>query len=372
MIAALVFAVAANPVTIHVRVDGGGFLRFAKNAQILYAPEATLAVQSGVLSTSDGAVIIPRIHVPANCFKLTVSLEGRFTAVTPSGSSEIGQIVLSMLDTAGGPGLFRSSQRGALSNPGDGLAGVIRTSSKSGSSAKGEQNPAAGQPLKIVVRQISEIDNDTMTLGDIAAFTGDKDRKTEAQMIDLGRTPQLGTAVRFSEGYIATKLKLAGFKSDDYILLVPEGATVTRPFQIITASTMLDTALQKIKERFDVSVNLIPDATVPELKVPKGDLVLSAELGAKTDRSIGVLIMVDVDGKRVGSRSITLVPTEDQVGVKIGDQVTIRFIDAGATVEITGKVKTAGWVGQTVSVQADTGSIHTAKVISSSLVEVRL
>lgn len=371
MIAALVFAVAANPLTIHIRVDGSGFLRFARNAQIAYASEATLSAQNGILVAGDGSVMIPRIHVPANCFKLSVSLDGHFTAVTPSGSSEIGQIVLAMLpDSVARPGIFSCSQHGALSNPGDGLAGVIRASSKT--AAKGASTPAGPQPLRIAVRQISEIDSDDMTLGDIATFSGDKDRRADAQMIELGRTPQLGTSIRFSEGYIATKLKLAGFKPDDYVLIVPEGATVTRPFQIVTAASMIDTAIQKIKERFDVSVNLIPDAAIPEMKVPKGDLLLSAELGAKTDRSIGVLIMADVDGKRAGSRSITLIPTDDQVGVRVGDQVTIRIIAAGATVEIGGRVKTAGWVGQTVSVQSDTGSLHTAKVISSNLVEVRL
>ena len=110
----------------------------------------------------------------------------------------------------------------------------------------------------------------------------------------------------------------------------------------------------------------------PVLKRGHEQMLTAQKLGAKTDRSIGVLILADVDGKRVGSRSITLVPTDDQVGVKVGDQVTIRLIAAGATVEVGGKVKTAGWIGQMVSVQADTGSMHTAKVISSNLVEVRL
>jgi hypothetical protein len=374
MIAVLLLAVAANPVTVHVRVDGSGYLRFALNAQLMYGSEANLIVRDGVLATADGAVVIPRIHVPPTCFKLGVSLDGHVTGITPSGKTEIGQLVLSMLpDQAGKTGLFKSNLHGVLSNPGDGLAGVIRcaAAAKGALTSKTDSQESA-QPLKIAVRQMSEVDSDTITLGDIAVFTGDKDRRSDAQIIELGRTPNLGSSIRLSEGYVATKLKLAGFKPDDYILIVPEGATITRPSQVVTAAQMLEAALNAIRERFDVGVDLKPDTAIPDLKIPKGDLSLSAELGSRTDRSIAVLILADVDGKRVGSRSIIMIPTEDQVGVKVGDQVTIRLIAAGAVVEVNGKVKSAGWVGQKVSVLSDTGSVHTATVISSSLVEVRL
>ncbi len=351
-------------------------MRFAKAAQFLYASEATLVAQDGVLQTSDGAVIIPRIHVPASCSRLDVSLDGTIRATGNDGTIEVSQIVLTMLpDNLGRNGMFKSTLHGAVMSPGEGMAGVIRTSTPkvkpSARPTTAPEEPAAGL-MKIVVAASSEIDNDEMTLGDIATFTGPKARRADAQVIDLGRTPQLGSSIHFSEGFIVTRLRLAGFKPDDFEIVVPEGATVTRPTQTVTCDQLTEAAIAAIKERYDVGVDLKIDSKVPDMKIPRGDLFLSAQVGSKTDRSITVYVSAEVGGKRVGSRSLTLVPSDEAIGVKVGDQVTIRVCSNGATVEVPGKVKSAGWVGQSVSVHSDTGIDLTGKVISSNVVEVRI
>lgn len=127
MIPALLLTLAANPVSVTIHVDGSGFLRFLRGDKRLYSSDATLVDRNGVLATADGSLLTPKINVPADCTELTVTLDGFVRATTPSGSREIGQLVLTMLpDSAKRSGLFSSNLQGRLSDPGDGLAGVIR------------------------------------------------------------------------------------------------------------------------------------------------------------------------------------------------------------------------------------------------------
>ena len=375
MIYALVLALVTNPVGLQIRVDGSGFLRLAKASQLLFASEATLVDQDGVLQTADGAVIIPRVHLPIGCYKISVTLNGEVKATTPSGVQKAGQLVLAMLpEKVAQSGLFRCSLHADLSQPGDGLAGVIQTSS-----LKDKPEPAIvtktaveSQKLKIVVAKLSEVDHDHITLGDIATMVGPKELQAKAQTVDLGPTPKIGTFIRFESQFIAPRLAMVGIKPDEFSLVVPDSATAERPYQTVTEDQLTEAAMIAIREKYDVGQDLKPDSKIQEWKLPKGDLVLSTTLYSKTDRSISAVIVADVDGRRAGTQNITLVPAEEQQGVKVGDQVTIRIRSAGAIVEVTGKAKTAGWVGQRVTVLADTGSTHTAKVISSSLVEVQL
>jgi hypothetical protein len=375
MIHAIVLALLANPIGIHVRVDGSGYLRFAKATQLYLASDMNLVVRDGVLATQDGAVLIPRIHVPADALKLSVSIDGKVRVSNSKGTSEIGQLVLAILpNDETHSGLFRSTAKPTISNPGDGVAGVIRTSGSTSVSpgvSKISQDQTA-QVLRITVNPSSEVDSQDFTVAQVATLSGPSELLQKAGQVSLGRTPILGATTRFEEPFLLERLLIAGLKPDQFVLVMPKVVEVGRPTQVVTQDQLTEAAIAAIREHYDVGTDLKADSKIPDLKVPKGDLVFSSYLSSKTDRSVTVVVSAVVNGIQAGSRSLTLVPPDDQTGVKTGDQVTIRVLSAGAVVEIRGKATTSGWVGQSISVTADTGSVLTAKVISGSVVEVRL
>jgi hypothetical protein len=104
-----------------------------------------------------------------------------------------------------------------------------------------------------------------------------------------------------------------------------------------------------------------------------GELSLEAGKPSKTNSGFSVLVSVSVNGKRVNSRQIQLeIEGGSSISVAAGAPVKIYLRSSGATIEISGRARTAGFVGQQITVTSSTGSVHQATVLSATEVEVKL
>ncbi len=375
MISSLLVALVTAGPSIYVRVDGSGYLRFAHSGHAFYSPKGTLTVRNGLLATPDGDVLLPQIHVPTDATRILVSLDGQVLAGPSHKETPVGQIVLALFpDGVGQDKMFATSVHATLSAPGDGVAGVIRGASNSEAAARsGIAKPSIdfGDSLRVEVAAKSTTQKDEILLGDIAQIDGPKDKVAALQNISLGPAPIYGVSRTFSQLYIVAKVRSAGFKPSEFQVDVPFGACVVRDAQHIPGNKILQSALDAVAAQFEVTNPLRSVSLVQDLDVQKGDLELQATIGRMDDSQISVNVDVRVDGTTVTSRTITLVADAQTVQIKIGDLVTIRLISGGATVVLPGKARTSGWLGQTITVQSDTGSVHTAKIVGSGVVEVK-
>lgn len=121
---ALLFVLAsAEPATpLQIRVDGEGYLRFARDGRAVYAPEASLVIRNGQLVHEQGFGFLPPIAVPDRA-SVTIELDG---TVRANGQS-VGRLVLALSDgMTKRDDFWATPDRPRLMNPGEETAGVIR------------------------------------------------------------------------------------------------------------------------------------------------------------------------------------------------------------------------------------------------------
>jgi hypothetical protein len=382
----------AGPVTLKVKVDGDGYLRFAREGRVVYAASATLTVTEGVLAGQGGATVLPSITVPTDATALAVDLEGNVSCKTAKGQFALGRLVLALFSKTAilrpADGYLVAADRPQLGSPGDGTNGVIRIDAPAtvpptppikkpegtiilpGNKPKG----GAAIPAKadVSVALTSEVSTDQIFLGDVAQINGDEETKKRLSQIVIGETPAIGVPRSIFEGHIVVRLRLAGIRPDEVKVTVPPGASVTRKCQRIAAERLIDVAKLAVKEKLGIDVPLTCRDRSGEFCAPVGQLEITAESCTRTSNGVTVIVAVRVDGKRVNSRVINLFIDSNAQGIKAGDAVKVLIHSGGATFEIAGKARSAGWIGQTITVVTNTGSSHSGTVISASTVEVKL
>ncbi len=347
--------------TVTISVDGEGLLRFAKGATLVYAQKASLHTANGVLVNEAGLPLVPKVSVKGT---FSIGLDGTITCAGKAA----GRIVLAKV----------VGTKATLLNPGEGLAGVIRPSTAVAAKtialrtgvpkvATPKNSAPKSSPIAIIVRPESQIEGDRILLGSIAEITGPEGWKSKLAVLDLGKLPPLGTSRAIGAAYVRALVRGAGLKADSFDLSVPTGATVGRIGVVIEAQTILDEALKGTEGYVPA-----PSRIVPPMTVPVGALQLSTNATARGSMGMSVLVTATVDGKPVGTRTVALVPDPNVPTVKIGDAVRLRLISGGATIEVPGKVKTAGRQGSDITVVTSTGSVHTGRLLPNGLVEVRL
>lgn len=352
--------------TVTIAVDGEGLLRFAKGATLVYAQKASLHTANGVLVNAAGLPLVPKVSVKGT---FSIGLDGTITCAGKAA----GRIVLAKV----------VGTKATLLNPGEGLAGVIRPSTPVAAKTIAPRTitPKTGVPkvatlknvapkssrVAISVRPESQIEGDRILLGSIAEITGPEGWKSKLAVLDLGKLPPLGTSRAIGAAYVRALVRGAGLKADSFDLSVPGGATVGRIGVVIEAQTIFDEALKGTEGYVPA-----PSRIVPPMTVPVGALQLSTNATARGSIGISVVVTATVDGKPVGTRTVALVPDPNVPTVKIGDAVRLRLISGGATIEVPGKVKTAGRQGSDITVVTSTGSVHTGRLLPNGLVEVRL
>lgn len=365
---------------VNVRVDGDGYLRLMRDGRAVYAKSATLtALPDGRLGTTAGDPVSPSITVPAGATSLRVDLEGNVSA----GAGPIGRLVLALFP-ANSPlseknGVLLATDRPQLGNPGEGPNGVIRSDAGSivstGTSAIKTSAPVAVTgKVRITANASAEIAGDVVKLGDIATIEAAEPLRTTLAQIDLGEAPAFGVRRVFDRVRISTRLRSAGVAPDSIELIVPTAINVTRQGQSIPQSAFIETALKTVASS---GIEYTSDDIAPEFKAPRGEVRLVSEgvTGLNT-AACSVKIAVFVDGKRVNSRTIKLTATVMPASIKSGESVKVRFLAGGAVIELTGVARSAGKIGDQISVEvrpegADK-SVHLARVIGAGVVEVKL
>src|SRR5689334_4157400 len=97
MISSLVCCVllSGGPV-LKVRVDGDGYLRFARNGRVVYAAAASLSVAEGELVGPGGVAVLPAILVPSGAAGLSVDLQGNVSYRNGGSDVAAGRLVLAL------------------------------------------------------------------------------------------------------------------------------------------------------------------------------------------------------------------------------------------------------------------------------------
>lgn len=125
----IIFTAIANP-TISVEVDGEGYLRFSRDSRAVYAKNTTLVVTSGKLTNSHGDPVLPTVSIPNGTQGLDVELDGTVFVINGTSRAKAGRFVIALFPEGTAlsedKGVFVATERPKLSNPGEGIAGVIR------------------------------------------------------------------------------------------------------------------------------------------------------------------------------------------------------------------------------------------------------
>lgn len=398
MLAALLFSQALASPTLSIRVDGEGYFRFQKGASVAYARQVKLEIKNGTLCASDGSMMLPQVLVPEQCESLSCTIDGRIMGSMFGRQKQFGSVVLAMFSSTPSfkPAgvLSLTAARSTVSNPGEGLAGVIRpivkpsesfqtsrtnpqkapTQSKTTtSSAQSFASNAKSELVKseVKVNATTLIEAEYFTLGDIAAVTGDVQLVEKLNKVEIGRSPIIGTKKVLSTMLVRALIASNGIDIRAVELSVPSGASVERKGQKVQADDISAAVSEAFRRKFGIDTRLEPKSRLESLLVAPGKVSIEVANPQLNPSDISVTVDVMVEGKLANSLhlryDITQLPQ-----VKKGESVRLRIQSNLARIEVNAKTKNSAFLGQTVTVETDSGTTHTGKLIGPSLVEVTL
>ncbi len=379
MLSTIVALIALAP-SVHLHVDGEGYLRFVREGRTVYAKEAVLTVTDGKLASVDGPLLNPRVQVPEGMTELKVDLTGRVFGVTSGVESELGQIVLALFPEdvrlVVDKGFLVSSYRPTVSDPGDGVAGVLRTG------AVGEKKktttttvviaPATVGGTDIQLKQIVEVDGKVFTLGDIAVVTADAATKARLEALEVSTTPALGVPFRMTPEMVRLRLMRYGKEAETYKFSGSNQVTVTRRGQEITPAMFAAAAIRAAQAQLGADTALTAESGGINVIAPIGKLELVGENVQVSGTRISVRIAIIVDGERVNSRTLTLDKSDALSKMRAGQTVKLLVRSGAAVVETTGKVRSIDHATGVVMVTSATGAELSGKVVGIDTVEVVL
>lgn len=384
-----VLAAGAMP-TLMVRVEGDGFLRFAKNNQLLYCRQAKLTATAQGLMAADGSILIPRLVAPNGTTKVEASMDGTITAQSPSGKKQLGRFVIALFGqktTFTKVGNYvATTARPTLTNPGEWIAGVIRSNELSsvnvpsslGSNQQKGTNTApatfATAKAEVSIKSKSEIDTEKteqILLGSIATINGDTELVESLSRVDFGRAPLFGSRRGLTLIHVRAQIAAAGIDVRKLKINVPEGATVERLGQVLQQDVIDETVNKAMKTKFGFETKIEQKFKTNPISLPNGPVTLDVSTITLINSEISGIVDIAVKGKI--TNSVRFNYTLPQLSmIKKGDVVRLRLVSNFAKVEVNAKATTTGYLGQSISVQTDNGTIHTGILIGANLVEVKL
>ena len=386
----LILQTIASP-TLSIKVDGEGYFRFVLGNKVAYARQVRLIVSNGKLSAADGSSLLPSVLVPEQATKLSVSLDGKISGTIFGREKQLGSIVLAMF--TGMPSfkpvglLSLSATKATVAAPGEGLAGVIRPIVKP---QNNDSNPLTLQSKpygfppngynastkilaksEVKVKFTSEVNTEVLTLGDVADISGDSQLVEKLKSVDLGKSPILGTKKSLSTLLVKALISSQGVDMRQVSLTVPTGAVVERKAQRISPEEIAIAVQEAFKKKLNVDTILEPKNKINSIMVPPGTVSFEVSNTQLNPSDISTTVDISVDGKLANSLhlryDITQLPQ-----IKRGDVVRLRLISNTAKVEVNAKAKGTAFLGQSVTVETDNGTIHTGRLIGPSIVEVNL
>ncbi len=408
MVTSLVACLVLSSPVAEIKVQGEGFLRFAREGRIVYAKSSKLAVNSGKLTSATGEPMMPAIILPNDTAKIEVTLEGAVTAVLPNKQKVSGgQIVLAQFANENelqADGCFLVAQwRPKLVSPGDGTAGVIRAAGIDAETPVNQvpTNPIKSEPKKEVKTQIApkqtgttkptpaytgtpiivfheenEIAEEKYTIGDIASIKADASTEKLISELILGNTPAIGITNKVTRSSVVAALSRVNIKKDEVSIEMPAFVTVRRPSQNLTSNDFNEAAIAYAKKQVPDTVTFEGHQNGPDYVAPLGKAELRGEAFSIRNGTAEVTVGIYVDGKRRNSRTVSL----DARGadgdflqkIQAGTRVKIIVRSGTASITIFGKTKTAVFVGQSVEAVSDNRTTHIGILTDPSSVEVKI
>jgi hypothetical protein len=367
-------ALALTAPTIHVHVDGDGYLRLVREGRAVYAKEAALTVVAGKLACSDGTALNPRIQIAADVQELSVALDGRVTGASPSGERELGRLVLAVFPedvrlVVDGKYLV-SSYRPELVDPGVGTAGVVRTG-PSGAAPRATDTPTTTSRVEIVLHAAAEVEGRTFTLGQIAEVRAADPVRQRLESLEVSTTPALGASYRMSQDAVRLRILRSEGDADQYKFSGAAQVTVTQKGQSVTAAMFNEAALRAAASA-GAGDKLVAESGGVDTVVPVGRLELVGENVAASGSRVSVRVAIVVDGTRINSRTVSLERGDAISKLRVGQTVKVLVKSGSAVVETTGRVRSIDAAAGTVVVTSATGADLIGKPVSSDTVEVVL
>ncbi len=411
MLSALCSVLIGSVLSTSIQVDGEGYLRFAHDKEVVFAKQAELSWRGGIVVSSEGDPLWPKIAIEREPKSLEIDLRGHIKAIYPDEVIEAGRIVLAIF-----PDDVRPVESGKylklfgeanLAEPGEGLAGVIRPWTGTAKSTATEPEKSfvrvhlLDEPLQqreetivqvkrtqktdyqadsgwvknggieVAFPEMSEVSSSSMKLGDVADIFADEATKARLAEVDLGTSPVFGVPRQFDRNWVMGRLKAAGFTVAKIRIIGPVRIQIKRVGQTITQAMFEKAALDGIKDQYP-DIEAESTKPTPDLDAPEGALDLRVDRIDKSGARLSVTVVAYVDGKRINSRTLTYSNKAVPVTLNIGDDVTVVVQSGGVKIETTGKVKKVDRVSGEVVVQLTTGKQMTGRLSKNGKIEVSL
>lgn len=217
-----------------------------------------------------------------------------------------------------------------------------------------------------------EVEGSSILLGEIASISGDEEACKALGTLAVGNSPAPGTHRGIDQGTIWTYLRRSGYDPKQFNIHIAKGTTISRKAQMISGKTLIEKATQESIAQLKISGNYTCNQRVDDLAVPTGDYTLTVDHINKSGATITATVTATQQGKTVGQRTIVLKASADTLAVKAGDTIRIIVKTGSAAIEVKGRSREAGTVGDTITVVTDTGSVHKGIVTATGVVEVTI
>jgi hypothetical protein len=360
-----------------LKIEGEGYFRLLHEGRAVYAKRVSVAVKDGELKEASGLSFLPPIRL--SDAKFSVDVEGWVTV----RGSKVARFMLARFASEPQPegNFLIARDRPEFGFAGKEGFGTVVSGAASPSAPPASQldarpsTSAAGGATRISIDEKAEVEGTRITLGEIARIEGPGAERLRS--LDLGNAPVHGVPLPYTRDRIVAKIALLGFDSKNSELAMGATVEIRRAGQIVTPDQFLAAARSAVEAKLGLKADLDCPDKQAELRVPNGAVELVAESVTTADGAVTVTLGVKVDGRRIVGRTVRLVGPALAYAVQAGATVNVRFVSNGVAIEMTGRARQSGVVGQTIeiTVQPGTGSVpttHQGTIQASGLVEVRL
>lgn len=185
--------------------------------------------------------------------------------------------------------------------------------------------------VTVRVEPEATVKGEEMTLGDLAAMSGDPELARRLKQVRLGPSPAPGGTQRIDPDYLRIRLAEPRLSPAEVHLLLPDQIVVTRAFQVLTGAAIVEAAGRQLQERLEMAGTSDEPFAVTalsrpaDLRIPTGNFEVVAQVPGDppTHGAVPTTVTVKVDG-----RSYQTLPLTFRVGRLRPVVVAARPIDA--------------------------------------------
>ncbi len=167
--------------------------------------------------------------------------------------------------------------------------------------------PATAEAIVTVrVSHEATVTRDRVSLGEVAEIDGDEPLASRIRALEFGPAPAAGATERLDAAVLRVRLRGIWLDTAHVRVIVPSELTLTRAFQVISGTALVDAVRRELLARRDgttpldpATLSLVPVQAPEDLRVPTGDVALDAQLQQGPPGSIFLAATVAV---RVGGR----------------------------------------------------------------------